>query len=108
MDLYENSTSLNEAGDGDTSPFNHGALQPALGALGFGRAAAPGQLMITTVGNGAKTQFISGSPHHLSPELQVCSILATQQKRYFSQFLGFVKLSFHKNECSVMLSRLSH
>ena len=78
-----------------------------LGALcDSGADGAPGQLITIPLGNKAKTIRIITLPITNHPNFKDVLVFMLNQKSHFSPFLGFLKISFHKNECFVMLKQI--
>lgn len=67
---------------------------------------APGQLVTIPLGNKAKTIRIITLPITNHPNFKNVLVFILNQKSHFSPFPGFVKISFHKNECFVMLKQI--
>ena len=71
-----------------------------------GAAVSPGQLVTIPLGNKAKTIHIITLPITTYPNFKDVLVFILNQESHFSPFLGFMKISFHKNECFVMLKQI--
>ena len=106
LQLHENSVSQDEKRDRilALSITQH---RSKLGVLcDSGAAVSPGQLVTIPLGNKAKTIHIITLPITSHPNFKDVLVFILNQKSHFSPFLGFMKTSFHKNECFVMLKQI--